>query len=187
MAVKPSQLPPNTYATFAGAIDQTTVPRIINSLTLLTQQTSVKHVHVFFHSAGGNVGDGIALYSFFRSFPLELTVYNPALVGSIAVVAYLGAKTRKTSAHAVFGLHRTSGNAQAASSDTLEKMAQSAIIDNRRTEAIIRERCAIPEERWPDLDGYGITLTAEEAVKYGIAHEVSDFSPPPGTLMWTLT
>jgi ATP-dependent protease ClpP protease subunit len=93
----PTPPPPEVYAIFCGGIDQAMAQKIVNNLTAASVQ-KVKHVHLLFQSAGGYVGDGVFLYNLFRSIPVELTLYNVGQISSAGVVAYLGAKRRKTSA-----------------------------------------------------------------------------------------
>ena len=78
------------------------------------------------------------LYNFFRTIPIELTLYNGGQVSSAGVVAFLGARHRKTSPNATFMIHRSTNTAQFATSTKLTHMAQSLILDDQRCEAIIR-------------------------------------------------
>ncbi|MDP9024901.1 MAG: ATP-dependent Clp protease proteolytic subunit [Candidatus Eremiobacteraeota bacterium] len=184
--IEPPQVPAVIYAAFSDFINQATLQRAINGLTNVAQK-GAKEVHVFFQSAGGNVGDGLALYNFFRAYPISLTLYNPGQVASIAVVAYLGAKHRKASAHAVFQLHRTTNlPSQPTGSYTLRALADSTALDDARTEAVIRAHTTIPDDRWAQLDKYDVFIPAPEAVKYGIADEIGEFSPPPGTQIFSV-
>lgn len=147
----------------------------------------VQKVHLFFQSSGGGVGDGIALYNFFKALPIDLTIYNPGNIYSIATIAYLGAQKRKTSAHAVFGMHRTSGPAMAMESEKLKTLAEATAMDDKRTQAIIKEHTSLPTTMWKKLQGGGdLFFSAEDAVKFGIADEIGDFSPPPGTAIFSV-
>jgi len=177
-------LPAESWAAYSGAIDQTCVQRFVVGFTAASVQ-KVKKIHLYFHSSGGNVGDGIALYELFRAIPIDLTLYNPGVVASIATIAYLGANHRKTSAHAVFGLHRTRYTAgQPATAGTLKSLAEAATIDDARTEAIVRANTTLPAEKWAYMDQYDLTLTAEDAVAYGFADEIVAFQPPPGAAVY---
>ncbi len=97
----PQKLPSEIYTMFCAGIEQATAQKIVRCLTAASVN-QVKHVHILFQSAGGYVGEGVFLYNLFRSMPIELTLYNVGQLSSAAVVAYLGAKRRKTSAHATF-------------------------------------------------------------------------------------
>jgi ATP-dependent Clp protease protease subunit len=126
------------------------------------------------------VNEGICLYNFFRTFPLDLTIYNAGNVGSIAAIAYLGVKTRKASANATFMIHRTYANTQAATSSRFETMAKSIRMDDERSEAIMREHLKLSPSQWAALDKDELYFTAKEALEVGFIQEIGDFAPPAG-------
>src|SRR5713226_10347317 len=103
----------NMYAVFSGEINQDSTRRFFKAVSTATAK-NVRHLHVLVESYGGFVGDGICLYNFFRSLPIDLTIYNAGAVQSIAAIAYLGAKKRKTSKHGNFMIHRTGSGSQPA-------------------------------------------------------------------------
>src|SRR5713101_5441023 len=127
-------LPAEVYAVYCGGIDQAGAQKIVHSLTAAIG-ANVKHIHVLFQSAGGYVGDGVFLYNFFRTIPIQLTLYNVGQVSSAGVIAYLGAKGRKTSPRATFMFHRSTNSPQFATATKLEKIAKSLILDDERTES----------------------------------------------------
>ncbi len=179
-------LPAEVYAVFCGPINQDTVQRIFNGLTTASAN-KVQRMHLLFQSNGGTVGDGICLYNFFKTFPVDLILYNVGAVQSIAVIAYLGAKTRKTSARALFMLHRTSSPAQATMAVTLKGVAKSLTLDDQRAESILKESVTLlGNEQWSNLDYYDFFFSGEEAVKIGLAHEIGEFSPPSGTQIYNV-
>lgn len=185
MAAQNPPLPPNVYAVFAGPIDQAAIQRIFNGFTTASA-SGVKSVHLLFQSTGGGIGEGVALYNFFKSLNFDLTLYNAGTIASIAVIAYLGAKHRKTSAHATFMIHRTQTTTQYANTETIKTLAEAAIINDKRTEAILREHINMPDDKWNDFDHNDLTFSAEDAVRFGIAEEISDFAPPPGTRLFNV-
>jgi len=109
------------------------------------------------------VGDGIALFNYFDSYPLELHIYNTGSVASVAVTSFLGMPHRYASAHATFMIHRTRltlptpGDAA-----THRAIAANIEADDTRTEAIIRSRTTIPEDRWAAQAINDVTSTAQE-------------------------
>lgn len=119
MSTQPAT-PVEVYASLVGRIDEASVQRITQNLSPGTAPTAnISRLHVLFQSSGGIVGDGVFLYNYFRSFPIELIFYNSGTIASIGVVAFLGAQGRKASASATFMIHRTSYNSQAASAAVL--------------------------------------------------------------------
>jgi ATP-dependent Clp protease protease subunit len=175
MTAQPGSPDNEVFAVFCGLIDQAAVQRIFQGVTAAIN-TGVTHLHLLFQSTGGFVGDGVCLYNFFRSLPLSLTLYNAGAVQSIAAIAYLGAKKRQTSAHASFMIHRTYTQ-QLATASRLQAAAKSLILDDQRTEAILREHLRLPDDRWKEFDYHDLVFSGREAVTIGLADEIGEFSP----------
>jgi ATP-dependent Clp protease protease subunit len=177
-------LPPEVYVVFCASIDQSSVQKILGGVTNAVTQ-NVKEIHMLFQSVGGTVGDGIALYNFFQALTIDLTLYNVGQVSSAALIAYLGAKKRKVSAYASFMTHRTTSPAIALEGGKLRAMTESVILDDKRTEAILRKHITMPEEKWTALED-NLWLSAQDAVKFGIADEIAEFAPPPNTKLFNI-
>lgn len=176
------------YGVFCGSIDADAVRRIFENLVVATNPTAnIRKVHLLFQSNGGLVGDGVALYNFFKRFPLDLTLYNAGSIFSIAVIAYLGANNRKTSARASFGIHRSIASPQAASAASLQDLAETLTIDDQRTQSIFRDHLTLSKKQWSVLsNGRDLTFSGEDAIKTGLAHELGEFSPPPGAQLFNV-
>src|SRR5690348_7377519 len=143
-----NELPKIAYATFAGSIDQQTLPKIYQGFAGATQ-TGIGAVHLLFQSTGGMIGDGVSLYNFFCSLPIELHLYNTGSVQSIAVLAYLGAKHRHTSAHATFMIHKSHFPAQLGTNACKMKALSDALgMEDTRIEAILKSETKIPLDKW---------------------------------------
>jgi ATP-dependent Clp protease protease subunit len=179
----PPPLPPpssnEVFAIFAGFIDQAAVQRIFNAFSIAANN-GVTHIHLLFQTAGGQVSDSVCLYNFFRTLPFDLTVYNVGSVVSGGVLVYLGAKHRKTSANATFMIHRSWATAQGATSDRLQALTNSLILDDERTELILREHVELSDEQWSTHKVADLWLSAREAVDASLADEIGDFAPPKG-------
>jgi ATP-dependent Clp protease protease subunit len=178
-------LPTETYLAYAGSVDQSLLERFFAACNA-AYASNVQHLHFLLQSTGGGVGDGICLYNYLRALTLDLTIYNTGTVASIATIAFLGAKKRKTSAHASFMLHRTQTTVQYANTNTVKALLDSSIRNDQITESILREHLTMPAEKWTQLDHNDLFFTAKESVKHGFAQEIGEFSPPTGTRIWTL-
>lgn len=176
----PRPLPAVVYGICSGEIDPAAFQRISAGITTACAN-NVKAVHLMFQSSGGHIGEGIALYNLFRSLPFDLTIYNAGSVASMAVIAYLGAKHRKTSAHASFMIHRTQTTTVAANTQTIKSFAESAVLFDKNTEAILRKHIKMNGDKWSYFDHNNLWFSAQEAVDVGIADEIAEFSPPLGT------
>jgi ATP-dependent Clp protease protease subunit len=144
----------------------------------------VGHVHLLFQSTGGTVADGVCLYNFLNTLPIEISLYNVGTVASAGALAYLGAKTRKVSTTGTFMLHRTQATPFGATAERLLALGKSVMLDDQRTEAILRSHLNLPDDLWEIHRVADLWLSAEEAVKYGLATEIADFAPPKGTLLF---
>lgn len=178
-------IPETVYAIFCGDIAQVTAAKVVSGLTA-AMAAKTKHVHLLFQTAGGYVGDGVFLYNLFSSIPIELTFYNVGQISSAGVVAFLGAKHRKTTRNATFMLHRSASNHQFATSAKLDHAAKSLVLDDERTEAIIRKHVKFPPGLWAKIEHHDIYVSGEDAVKYGIADEIAEFAPPLGVQVFNI-
>jgi ATP-dependent Clp protease, protease subunit len=178
-------LPPEVYGIFCSAINQETANKIANTMSIASNQ-NVQHVHLLFQSIGGSVSDGIFLYNLFKALPIKLTLYNAGQISSIAAVAYLGAQGRKTSASATFMLHRSTNTPQVATAANMQEIVKSLILDDERTDSILREHVTFHETLWSQLNHHDIYLSATEAVKFGLAQEIGEFSPPVGSKLFNI-
>jgi ATP-dependent Clp protease, protease subunit len=181
-------MPQDIYGIFAGPIDQPGLQRIAANMDLACkgQALGLKRVHLAFQSNGGGIGEGIALYNLFRALPFELALYNVGTVSSIAVISFLGAKTRRVSAHGAFMIHRTQTTTQAATTQTIKSFTEAAILADNRTEAILRQSIKMPDDKWAHFNHNDLWFSAEDAVKFGLAQEVVEFAPPLGSQLFAI-
>jgi ATP-dependent protease ClpP protease subunit len=62
----------------------------------------------------------------------------------------------------------------------------SALADEERIDKILRERAAIPDDVLARRRGMEVFFTADEARKFGLVHELADFTLPPGNQIFQL-
>ena len=153
--------------------------KLVNGLTTVGA-AGTKRIHILFQSWGGFVGDGVFLYNSLKKFPVEVVLYNAGQVASAAAIAFLGANARKTTANAVFMIHKAANSANGAGADKLKAVADNLTIDDARIEEILRAHLKLPEELWTQFRYHDVFLTGADAVSYGMADEVAEFSPPAG-------
>ena len=174
-------IPETLYGVFCGDINAATTQKFIQNLTFASN-AGVKNLHIVIQSWGGFVGDGVFLYNFLRSFPVDITLYNIGQIASAGVLAFLGAKHRKTTKNAIFMIHKSSFTSpQAITSQKLERVQKGLILDDARIDDIFRERLRLPDETWVDLIHHDVNISSEDAIKFGIADEIGEFSPEPAS------
>ena len=151
----------------------------MNGLSVVSAQ-GTKRIHILFQSWGGFVGDGVFLYNSLRKLPIEVTLYNAGQVASAASLVFLGAHRRKTTANAVFMIHKSANTPERAGADKLKAVTANLTIDDARIEEILRRHLRLPEELWTQFTYHDVYLTGTDAVTYGMADEIAEFSPPGG-------
>jgi ATP-dependent Clp protease, protease subunit len=182
---QPPQPKSPVYATLAGTIDQALVQKIFNAGAIIIN-AGAPAVHLLLQSSGGTVGDGIAIYNYFRGLPVELHTYNGGSVSSIAVIAFLGAKHRYAAANATFMIHRTHTVSVTANAARLRGFAESLEIDDTRTRSILATHLNLPVDR---LDYHLINeppFDANEALSCGLVTSIQEFRPPAGQALFNL-
>lgn len=179
-------VPKTIYASLAGNVDPLMVQRIFAGFSVAVNE-KVEVVHLLIHSTGGLISDGIGIYNYLRKLPMSLTTYNGGAVASIAVLIFLAGQVRRASKTAVFMIHRSHFTTNVpATTDTLEAMASMLKIDDWRIEDILKEHIKLPIDKWKLHEKADLTITASEALEYGLIHEISDFEVAPGNQLYNL-
>ena len=171
--------PEEIWAIYCGDINAANVAKLLQGLTNVTA-TGTKRVHLLFQSWGGFVGDGVFLYNVLKKLGIEVVLYNAGQVASAASLAFLGAHSRKATANSVFMIHRSTVPADRPGVDRLKAVTANLSIDDARVEEILRTHLKLPEELWTQFSYHDVYLTGTDAVSFGMADEIGEFSPPVG-------
>jgi ATP-dependent Clp protease protease subunit len=168
------------YFGYTGPINSDGVTRITSALNSAVN-SGYDEVYLCISSLGGYVADGIYLYNHARGLPIKFTIHNLGTVASIAVSSFVAASTRYCSAHAVFLIHPTSiGTTENMTWERLTAFQQGALADDTRTENILRENTTIPDDVLGARRVRDVHIPAEQALQWGIVHEVREFALPSG-------
>src|SRR6185503_4377024 len=169
-----------SYYGYTGAIDSSGASRVAAALNQAVKDHR-DEVQLCISSYGGYVSDGMFLYNHIRGLPLRVVAHNTGSVTSIAVAVFLAAEERYCSSLGMFMIHPTvMSSKEGMSAQRLQSSLDSALADDRRTENILRERAAIPEEILTARRYKDVYITPKEAVIYGLVHGVKEFELPKG-------
>lgn len=187
MNTNASPLPPQMYATFCGPLDSASVQRLLQKLTTCANGR-VKEFHLFFQCEGGEVGAAFALYNFLQAVAVDLTLYNCGRIASMGIIAYLGCRKRTVSKNSYFTIHSIRcGEMSNLPASFLLSMIEEMRIADARYEATVRKHTSIPDSLWTRFHNHeDISLSAEDAVKFGLANEIGEFSPPSGSEIFSI-
>ena len=168
------------YYGFTGLIEPGSATQIAGAFNTAVNN-SYDEIYLCFSSSGGYVADGLYLYNYIRSLPAKVVIHNTGTVASIATVVYVAADERYCSEHGMFMVHPTEipqqGNIR---SETLQSLLDGALTDDRRTENILRQRTAIPDDILAARLYKDVHIRPDEAVEFGLANAVCEFSLPRG-------
>ncbi len=169
---------------FTGAIESGSATRICAALNHAVNN-GASSIYLTFSSLGGYTADGIYLYNHIRAMPIPVTLHATGNIASVAVAIFAGAEVRLCSKHVLFMVHPTSvpGSAEGMSWERLKILMESALAEEDRTEGVLRDRCRIPDTLLSARRSSEVHFSAEDAVKFGVAHEVKEFSLPRGSQM----
>jgi ATP-dependent protease ClpP protease subunit len=166
------------WVTCVGVLD-VPIARAFSQLLVNAASDHVTQIHALIQSPGGTINEGIFLNEFFKSFPVEVVAYNGGHVGSAALLAYLGARTRVVSPHGTFLLHRTKpAPVNTWTLPHIQTIVDGLHVEDARTEAVLRSASNLTPNHWDKFtSGCDLTLDAQTAIDVGIAHSLGSFTP----------
>jgi ATP-dependent Clp protease, protease subunit len=166
------------WVTCVGVLD-VPIARSFSQLLVNAASDGVTRIHTLIQSPGGTINEGIFLYEFFKSFPVEVVAYNGGHIGSAALLAYLGARKRHVCANGTFLVHRTKpAPVNTWSLPHIQTIVDGLQIEDARTEAILRSASSLTKNHWDVFfSGCDLTLDANTAIEVGLAHSLGSFTP----------
>jgi ATP-dependent Clp protease, protease subunit len=174
----PAPPPKIAYFGYCGLIDAAGVTRISAALNSAVNG-GFDEIYLCLSSNGGYVGDGVYLYNHIRGLPKPVTTHNTGTCASIAATLFVAGTRRLCSSNSIFMMHPIQvGSAGNMATTPLEAALKSALADEARTEQILRDRTTIPANILDGRRRTEVYITPDEALKYGLVHQIADFALP---------
>jgi ATP-dependent Clp protease protease subunit len=167
------------YFGYTGMIEPGGASRLAGALNSAVN-SGAGTVHLAFSSNGGYVADGIYLHNHIRALPLHLVIYNTGSVSSIAVSVFLAAAERYCSSHAMFMIHPTTMGSAEMSARRLQSALDAALADDDRTDDILRQYSAIPDDVLAARRHSEVHISPRQAIEFGLVQGVREFALPKG-------
>jgi len=173
------------YATFSDEINQATAGKFIHWLNLISLDTRPRHnaVHLLFHSTGGMIVDAISMHNYVTGYPpdIPITMFNSGGVQSAAVLIFLSAAHRVVCRYAKFLLHPAVWNAPSGlNTEQLRIVSRSLAKNDKDIDDILKTRIKMPAAKWKQARRHQLEISAEEAIDFGLADEIGQWSVPEG-------
>jgi ATP-dependent protease ClpP protease subunit len=166
------------WVTCVGVLD-VSIARSFSQLLVNAASDNVTRIHTLIQSPGGTINEGVFLYEFFKSFPVEVVAYNGGHVGSASLLAYLGARKRYVASNGTFLMHRTKpAPVNTWTLPHIQTIVDGLHIEDARTEAVLRSASNLTKNHWDVFSsGCDLTLDAKTAIDVGLAHDLGSFTP----------
>lgn len=172
-----------TYLKFFANVDGNSVNALMNIIDQKYREGTGRFV-LLISSQGGSVFHGLSAYNFLSGLPVEIDTHNFGSVDSIGVLLFVAGRKRYSVPDARFLLHPVSLSIQA-NSRFEEKQLEEAIkglrIDMENIAAAIANRTGKTEAMILSAMADRTTLSPEEALKFGLVHEIKNELFPQGS------
>ena len=168
---------PNTcHIKFFANVDESTIKALVSNLE--QQLTAgVRRFVLLISSGGGTVFHGLSAYNYLKGIPAEVVTHNFGSVDSIGVVIFCAGDRRYSVPHARFLLHGVSAQfpqGAALEEKQLEERLKGLKIDTKNIAGVIAANCAKSEEEVHQAMLERTTLNPEQAVAWGLVHEIKE-------------
>lgn len=129
---------------------------------------------ILISSPGGSVFHGLSAYNYLKGLPATITTHNFGSVDSAALVLYCGGSTRLSVPQARFLLHGVVANFEKSSLEEkqLEERLKSLKIDMENIAKVISVNTGKSVQEVTDAMLERTTLNPEEALSWGLVHEI---------------
>lgn len=163
-----------TYIQFCALVQENSIKALMQ---VVRQELTngVNHFIILISSPGGSVFWGLTAYNFLRGIPAKVYTHNSGSIDSVAVVLYCAGEKRYSVPHARFLMH---GVGFDVTKDTrfdekrLNERTKGLRIDTENIAGVIAENAGKSEEEVKKAMYEGTVLNSEQAVKFGLVHEI---------------
>ncbi len=166
---------------FAPVID-VTINALMNTIDNKMKQ-GVTEFTILISSPGGSVFHGLSAYNYLKGIPATIITHNFGSVDSIGVVLYCGGSKRLSVPQARFLLHGVSTNFPQnmnLEEKQLEERLKGLKIDSENIAKVIAENTGKSVKDVTDAMLERTTLNADEALSWGLVHEIKSGLFEPG-------
>jgi ATP-dependent Clp protease, protease subunit len=177
--------PPDiSYGTFSEEINENAASRFIHWLDLIgNDRPRHSGVHLLFNSSGGMIVDAINMHNYVKGYPSDIliTMFNTGGVQSAAVLVFVSAAHRVVCPYAKFLLHPATWKAPAGlNTEQLRIVSRSLAKGDKDIDDILKTRIKMPDAKWKQARRHQLEISAQEAVDFGLADEIGNWSVPEG-------
>lgn len=169
------------FISFSAEVNQNTAENLMGIFAQRLNQ-GTKDFYLLLSSPGGSVMNGITIYNFLKSLPINLTTHNIGIVDSIANVIFLAGKTRyavKNSSFLFYGVGFDINQARFEEKNVKEKLKMIQR-DQKLIADIIAEQSQYTQAEIEKMFLEADTRTPEQAKEKGLISAIREVNIPEG-------
>lgn len=164
------------YIRFFTGINEKSIMTLINTIEQKLKAGTTKFV-ILISSGGGSTFHGISAYNFLKGIPAEVETHNFGSAMSVALALFCAGNKRYSAPHATFLLHGAQVNfPQGAGLEEkqLEERLKGLKLDMENMAGIIAANTGKSEKEIMEAMFNRTTLNPEEALEFGLVHEIKE-------------
>jgi ATP-dependent protease ClpP protease subunit len=169
----------NYYIIFAGIIEPGFGTRLVSAINSAAQKGATRIV-LLLSSLGGNIQEGFTLASVIQNSSIPVSIHATNNIDSIANVIYLSAKERTAESYAKFYMHGATCPPVNFDEKGLREQLLAIRTENTRIAYFISENCSLSLRKVQNMMKVGTTMSAQQALQYGIVQSINHVEVPPG-------
>jgi len=175
-------MPKPVYLNLQAPINQDVAVKVVAAVRTNLKE-GMTELHLLMASPGGFIDPGMAIYKFLRAIPVPVSTYNYGSVDSVAGVIYCAGSHRVATPHCKFLIHGitwTFGQPTTVTEHQLREYIGQIEAMKRNIASVLAEATGKGQEDVEADITKSVTLTAEQAVQYGLVHELKTALIPAG-------
>lgn len=174
---------PPCYIKFFAPVTQESIAALMQTVDNKLRQ-GINKLTLLISSPGGEVFQGLTAYNFLKGVPLEITTHNFGSADSIGVVLFCSGTRRLSVPHARFLLHGVQSRFPQPinlEEKQLEEKLKGLQIDMGNIARVIADTVKKTQEEVLQDMLNRTTLYPEQAMEYGLVHEIRSELFPAGS------
>ncbi len=169
------------YIIFAGIIERDFGNRLVAAINNAKTANATKII-ILFSSLGGNIQEGFTIASVIQNSTIPIAIHANNNIDSIANVIYLSSKERSAESYAKFYLHGSTTPQFAYDEKGLREQLLALKTENSRIAQFVSESSGLNFRKVQQMMRTGTTITAQQALQYGIVQSIIHKEVPVGAL-----
>jgi len=170
------------FMNFSAEVNQNTSESLMATFSQHYNK-GVTDFYLLLSSPGGNVNNGITIYNFLKSLPINLTTHNIGVVDSIANVIFLAGESRYAVPHSSFLFHGVGFDINQPirfEEKNIKERLKTIQRDQKLMTDIFIERTQLSVQEAEKMFLEAETRTPEQAQEKGIINDVKNVEIPKG-------